>query len=123
MQTLHARVRNVPEPERCRTTLNNPPDEKATAILGLVRSAARAAVLLALCDTPGRGVLTVCAVGLAQLREATRLGAPLGCMTLEFEVTPRALRRSIPRRPALHLAYGPIHGPTGEEAEARSGKP
>ena len=118
MQTLHARVRNVPASERYRALLKAVDADTYDHVVTLTRSGARTAQLLALSETPGREVLTICAVGLAQLREATKLGAPIGSMTLEFETAVRALWRSLGCPPCSWLTA--IHGPTGEEAEARS---
>ena len=115
MKALAARVQNVPSPERCRPSLTDPFSHQA--ILDLIRPATRAAILLALSRTPGREVLTVCAVGLSQLREAARLGAPIGTMTFEFETSVRALWRSLGCPPCAWLTAN--HGPTGQEAEAR----
>jgi hypothetical protein len=116
MRTLDARVHNVPTCGQFLALRRHLPEQACNDIVELAEPGARAALLLALSDTPGREVLTACAVGLAQLREATSLGAPIGSMTLEFERTVRALWRSLGCPPCAWLTA--THGPTGVEAEA-----
>ena len=116
MHALTARVRNVPPSDRLHQLVNEVTEEVFEAIVTLTDAGARAALLLALNANPDREVLTACAVGLAQLKEAARHGAPIGSMTLEFEQALRALWRSLGRPPCSWLSAS--RGPTGTEVEA-----
>ncbi len=116
MRALDARVNNVPDCGQFLALRRHLPAQDCDDIIELTLPGARAALLLALSDTPGREVLTACAVGLAQLREATTLGAPIGSMTLEFESAVRVLWRSLGCPPCAWLTA--THGPTGTETEA-----
>jgi hypothetical protein len=121
MNALAARVQNVPTSQAVlpfSRRAQNP--ENMVVIVDLITAATRAAVLLATARTPGREVLAACAVGLAQLREATRLGAAIGTFTLEFETALRVLWRSLGCPPCTWLTAN--HGPADEEATAWEGQ-
>ncbi|WP_407543113.1 hypothetical protein Q0M94_24130 (plasmid) [Deinococcus radiomollis] len=118
MQTLDTCVHNIPHPDSFKPLKEHAAGdvERWQNLMMMVESGARAALLLALSETPGREVLAACAAGLAHLKEVTANGAPIGSMTLEFEVGVRALWRSLGCPPCAWLTAA--HGPTGTEAQA-----
>jgi hypothetical protein len=118
MRTLDARIQNIPPPDafdRVRKSAAGN-TEQSEDLLMMIESGARAALLLALSETPGREVLAACAAGLAHLKEVTARGAPIGSMTLEFDAAVRTLWRSLGCPPCTWLSAA--HGPTGTESRA-----